>query len=331
MEIDDNASALKKIRFGMLEPELQKEVLELAGEMGYEVTLSASSNLHFLLRIYEAEKVKEKRGRQALKRAEEMILRLSSLHHASTQGDIQRSGGSGARRARIPLTAIEGGLSVSSRIRRLFESIGITDDKTMEQAVGLLGERKIEERVEYVHRTSLGDDVVKKVFGAHPQVILIPRDEDFLKALTEMEKKKQTIDGWAAAAGKAPPPWADYRQTPGVLLAPYQDILRQLSVKEAAAPKSQAPPGAEGKRIKFTDKPMRPSDFIKVMEELGFSYVREATHGPLYKNENTGDTVVVARGHKSQKELNESTIKRMLAEAHVELDQFELKRRMLKL
>lgn len=224
IEPGDHAGILKKIRLGMLEPELQREITELAAEMGYEATITASSNLHFLHKIYQAEKVKGKRSARALQKAEDMILRLSSLHHAVTQREEQRR--KEEKRKRIPLSVIEGGLSAGKRTRSLLASIGVEDESVASRAEELLGEKGVAGRVELVQSTTLGEGLTRKFFSTHPEIIMIPGDGQFSSELEAMEGKKEMIDAWSRTTGRRPPLWADYGMTPGILLDSYEDIRR---------------------------------------------------------------------------------------------------------
>ncbi|MCI0504203.1 hypothetical protein L0Y65_05865 [Candidatus Micrarchaeota archaeon] len=324
MEPGDYAPALKKIKVGALEPELQREICELAAELGYEATITASSSLHFLIRLYRAEKAKDRAGADRLKKAEDMILRLSSLHFAITQREEQRR--KEERKKKMPLTLIEGGLRVSDRTRKLLNSIGIESEGVIIRAEELFGERKVGERVVLTLSTTLGEEVVRKVFAAYPETILIPKEDAFLSELDAMENKKAMLDGWAQSNGRPLPAWADYNQTPGILLDTYADIARQLDIE---LPPEVRPTQPE-KEVKYRGKPMHPDDFMKVVKTLGFAEVRHATHGTLLRDDR-GNVMSVAKSHRSQAELNSPTIKKKLVEAGVDLDQFEEKRRQLKL
>jgi len=323
MEPGDYAPILKKIRVSMLEPQLQREITELVAEMGYETTITASSNLHFLFKIYQAEKAKEKRSVKALKKAEDMILRLSSLHYSITQREEQRR--KEERKKRIPLTLIEGGLSVSKRTRELLKSIGIEDEDVIIKAEGLFGEKKVGERVDLVLSTTLGGELVKNIFAQYPETILIPREDDFISELDAMENKKSVLDGWANSGDAPLPSWADYNQTPGILIDTYEDITRQLKIPIPA----RAPEKIE-KEIIYHGKPMHPDDFMKVVRAMGFAELRDATHGTLLRD-GSGNIMCVAKAHRKQMELNASTIKKKLRESGVDLGEFEKKRRELRL
>jgi hypothetical protein len=323
MDPGDMAANLKKIRLDMLEPELQREITELAAEMGYETAVASSSNLHFLYRMYRAEKAKGERSAQALKKAEDMILRLSSLHHAITRREEQRR--KNEVRRKIPLTLIEGGLSVGKKTRELLNSIGIDDESVIIKAEGLFGEKKIGERVELVLSTTLGEELVKKVFAAYPETMLMPNDDDFISELDAMESKKAILDGWARSREMPLPVWADYSLTPGILIDTYEDITRQLEITVPAAA-----PGKIGKEITYRGKPMDPDDFMKVVRSMGFEEVRQANHGTLLKD-GIGNIMCVQKAHRKQMELNPSTIKKKLQESGVDLDEFERKRRELRL
>lgn len=328
MELRDTEALLKRMKLRQLEPALQREILEFAEQMGYETTITASSNLHFLLKLYKAEMAKEKKSRKALKKAEELILRLSSLHY-----DIIRREGERRKeelKRKIPFTGIRGGAPISEKTRRALESIGITDEAVMEQAVELFGDAKIDERVGLVNSTNLGDKVIKKVFGTHPETILIPNDGDFVSELDAMEIKKAIIDDWSEARGLPPPPWADYLQTPGILLDSYHDISRLLGLKVSEEKDAMPEESEEKRKVNYTGKPMVPADFIKVVIELGFEVTRESKHGILLRNA-SGVVMCVQKAHRKQEELNPSTIKKKLREAKIDLDEFERTRRDLHL
>jgi hypothetical protein len=323
MEPEDVGANLKKIRLEMLEPDLQREITELAAEMGYEATIASSSSLHFLYKIYQTEKARGERSAKALKKAEDMILRLSSLHHAITQREEQRR--KEGRKMKIPLTLIEGGLSVSKKTRELLNSIGIEDENAIIKAEELFGEKKIEERVGLVQSTTLGKELVKKAFAAYPETILIPNEDDFISELDAMENKKAILDGWAKSGERPLPAWADYNQTPGILIDTYEDITRQLEI-----PMPAAAPLKIGKEITYRGRPMDPDDFMKVVKAMGFVEVREANHGTLLRDAKS-NIMCVQKAHRKQMELNPSTIKKKLQESSVDLDEFERTRRELRL
>jgi len=316
---DKEESALRRMRFGLLEPEIQKEVLELASELGWESAVTAQSDLHFLFRIYQSGRARGDAGHKALERAEDMIMRLSGLHHAIAQKEAARR--TTERKRRIPLTLVEGGLAVSDKTRKLLASIGIEDESTITRAVGMFGEEKTAERAGLVLAMDVGIETLRGIFRAHPETILFPKDDDFVSELDAIEKKRDVIDGWAFSNGKDAPAWADYRKTPGILLDTFQDIIRQLEIE---LPPER--PAREEKAVKFISKPMHPDDFIKVVRGLGFEKMRDASHGTLMRD-GAGNIMCVAKSHRSQSELNGSTIKKKLVEAGVDIGQFERKRR----
>lgn len=323
MEPGEFESALKRIRVGMLEPAMQREVAELAADLGYEATITSSSNLHFLLRLYRAEKAKDEASARRLKKAEDMILRLSSLHHAIIRQEEQRR--TVERKKKIPLTLIEGGLSAGRKTRELLNSIGIEDENVIARAEGLFGEKGVGERVDLVKSTTLGEELVKKVFGAYPETILLPKDDDLISELEAMEGKVEMVEGWARNVGRPLPAWADYHQTPGILLDTYEDIVRQLEI-----PLPVPAPAKAEREIEYHGKPMDPGDFMKVVKAMGFAEMREATHGTLLRD-GKGNIMCVQKAHRKQMMLNPSTIKKKLRESEVDLDEFERKRRELRL
>ncbi len=251
LDIESIGPKLKGIKLSQLQPELIDAVLELAGEHGYEVTITSSSNLEFLFKIYQAEKAKEKGKRRSLEKAENIILTIAgvfSLHHDTVIAE--QKGKREERKRRAHYDAMGEDMRLSRRMRELFESIGIDNEKEMQRSVALLGEEKIEERVGLARASRLGDALVRGVFGENPELIRIVRDEEFGAALSAMEGKKDFIDAWKEANRKLPL-WADYSVSPSVLLADYKVLHDGLG--EAAVP-----PGGNASRGEKT-VPGRPS------------------------------------------------------------------------
>lgn len=317
MELEEYAPLLKRMKLGMLEPELQREILGLATEMGYESTISSSSDLYFMYRIYKAGRMKEKRSAKALKRAEDMILRLSSLHQAALQQPRERR----EKKERPPLTLLEGGIMAGKTTRQLLNSIGIDDERVISQAEERFGEKKVGERVELVNMTSLGDELVRAVFHAHPKTILIPKDGDFIAELEAMECKRSILDARKEARGGSLPPDVDYTVRPGVLLSSFQTIARLLDIRTIPVRETNV-------EAEYHGKPMEPDDFMKVVRRMGFDVVREAKHGTILSND-SGGVMSVQRAHRKQMTLNTSTIKIKLVEAGINLNEFESKRQEL--
>jgi len=325
MEMGDKENDLRKLKLEQLEPALRREILEFAATMGYEATITSSSSMHFVFELYQAERAKEKKSRESLEKAEDLILRLSSLHHDIIKREDERRRDERKKKLPPSLPSRGGPLPVSKKTRDLLGSIGIEDEGVIEQAVGLFGDAKVEERVELAKASNLGEELLKKVFGAHPETILIPKEDDFASELDSMEIKRAIIDDWAEAREILPPPWADYERTPGILLDTYHDISRLLALE---VPEEVEEPAESG--IRYMGKPMDPDDFLKVALAMGFEIAREAKHGTLLKNAD-GDIMCVQKGHRKQQELNASTIKKKLNEARVDLDRFEEKRREMRL
>lgn len=231
LDIDEIRPKLRRIKLAHLAPELLESVLELAGESGYEVTVTASSNLEFLFSIYQAEKAKRKKETRRLKKAEKLILRLAGfqmLQHEVRQEQRRREE---ERKPLITRAMVEGELRIGRRMRELFKSIGITNERDMQETVGLLGEKKAEERIELVGKTSLGESLIKELFGKNPGMLRVPREDAFLKELHGLEVKKTLIDDWKEASGMQPPLWLDYKKAPEALLLEYEQICKELGME----------------------------------------------------------------------------------------------------
>lgn len=317
-------SLLKRMKMRQLEPELIREVVAFARESGYETAISSGSSLGFLLRIYQSEKVKEERGEKALRKAADLIMRLSFLQQEIMRREHARR--KEERKKRIPHMESELELPLGRKTREMLSSIGIDDEKFAQRAVSTIGEEELAERVELVHLTTLGGELTKKVFGEFPETLLIMPIQEFVSELDAMESKKEVIDSWAKANERIPGHWANYNSTPGILLDSYEDIERLLKLQLPESP----PKSGKREEIKYRGKPMDPEDFIRVVGSLGFSPMRQTKHGTLMKSEG-GGIMCVQKGHRKQEELNPSTIKKKLTEAGVDLDEFERKRRELNL
>lgn len=255
-----NLDSVKSIMLRDLDPELQQEIHKFVSDIGYEVTITGSTRLGFLVEIYE------KSDRENLKKAENMILKLASVQNAIKEREERRRSERREKSGVFRIGMLEGGVSASKKTRELLGSIGITDEGIMERAEALLGPGKIEERVEDIWITSLGKDVVKKIFGEYPEIILIPDENNFISELEAMETKKEMIDEWAKTT--ALPAWVDYNQTPGILLDSYQEISRQLGIP---VPEEKI----KEKEEKYVSRPMKKAEMVKVLAQLGFELKRK--------------------------------------------------------
>ncbi|MFH1222078.1 MAG: hypothetical protein V1492_03265 [Candidatus Micrarchaeota archaeon] len=320
----DIPKLLRKTRVGELEPRLQDEIVQLASDMGYERTVVANSNLSFLFDIYQAEKVKKNRSAARLKKAEKMIMKLAELKQEQLRSPPKEKPAEEKR----PLARFaQAQITLSERIRKVFNSIGIKDEVFMEKAVGVLGEKKIEERAEMVLASKLDEELVKAVFTFNPYMLLEFRDEKFAIAIESFETKKEIID-----MGQKPLPSAvNYHLSPMSILTDYFVIQHLLDLRIPKAEKPAAKKEKREREYKYGSRPMDPGDFTRVIKSLGFEFVRETTHGGLYKNERSGGIMCVQRGHRAQYQLNGSTIKKKLAEARVNLNEFEEHRQRLHL
>lgn len=324
MEFEPKASLIRKVRLGQLEPELQKELLEFASEIGYESTVKTSGRLDFLWKFYQAEKVKERRSKKMLKKAENLILRLESLRHEAQSRELERQEREkGKERWRVPSAAVAVPITVSERMRKIFESIGIEDEKTMAAAIELLGEPRVETRVELIHASEVGGELAKKVFSSVPERLLVADDDQFLADLSAAESKKEIIDSWGRERG-LPLSEAAYQKEPSLLFEEYHEIARLLELK---TPESLPTPAEEGP--KYRGKPMEPDDFGKVVMALGFSFVRKARHGDMLRDDR-GNIIMIGKPHQGGL-LGAFAIKKKLEEAGVDLKEFEEKRMEMRL
>jgi predicted RNA binding protein YcfA (HicA-like mRNA interferase family) len=327
MELDLQEPLLKRIKIGELAPELRHEVLQLAIEMGHEATITASSRADVLLKLYRTEKAKEKKSQKRLKKAEELILAVSSLQFDRSQQAVAREEEKKKGKARIPGGAIDAMFPVNTAMKRLFESIGITDEKAMISVLEALGDEKTKERIELVKMMQLEEGLVKRIMPLKWAVLQEPNDGAFLQTLERVEVKKEMIDAWAKANSRVPPEEANYNKNPGVLWEDFHTISRMLDIKPREEPWIKPPETSKRAEMQYRGKPMDPEDFIKVVQQLGFSVIRETKHGTMVgRGENI---TIVAKAHKKQMMLNTSTIKKMLTDASVKLNEFETARREL--
>jgi hypothetical protein len=269
LDIESVGPQLKRIKIAQLEPELLAGVLEIAEEHGYEVTITASSDLGFLYQIYKAENARRKKDLKRLKKAQDMIMRLAgaySLHHATAR---QEAKSREERRGGFRGASMEYDMEVSKRMRELFNSIGINDEREMERAVSLLGEGKIEERVSEIMRSRLWPEPARSVFGENPETIRMPKDDDFTGELCAMEDKKDILDAWKDATGNQLPVWADYDESPSVLLVEYTVICKVLGIASAEGARMEEDAASE------RAGPLDRKGLEKTLGELGFRMERE--------------------------------------------------------
>lgn len=312
MEIDGSESILKKLRLDQLEPSLRKEVLELALEMGQETTLVATSDLHFLFRVYQAEKAKDERSREMLRKAENLILKLSSLHHDIVRREEVRR----RQEQRGTLGKIEEfGVPVGERAKALMESIGIKDQKVMEGAVALFGEEMIVNRVELVHSSKVEPELMKSIFSQYGSIFLIPKESDFAHEIEMIEFRKDTIDNWVAVNKKNPPLWADYKVTAGILLDDLHDISRQLSI--AAQEEEKPAESIKPKSVRIP--PMKKRDLHLTLGELGYNFKRKEKE--LIFERSDGFILTISDPHNG--EYSPETIKKIINDMGIYPAEFE--------
>ncbi|MEW6722821.1 MAG: hypothetical protein AB1324_06165 [Candidatus Micrarchaeota archaeon] len=231
LDIEEVGPQLKRIKLAQLDPQLMDEVITLAGEHGYEVTITASSSAHFLFRLYQAEKKREKKSLKRLKRAEKLIMKLAGLYHLrhEAEGKAQKKARDDEKKEkRAGFAMMEAELRVGARMRGLFESVGIVDEKEMQEALMVLGEAKAEERVLAARNAPVGLALMKKVLAESPEVIRIPDEREFSGELEAMPLRRGIIDLWKGERRGELPVWADYEFSPNVLLADFGTIVAGL-------------------------------------------------------------------------------------------------------
>lgn len=320
----DIPKLLRKTRVGELEPRLQEEIVQLASNLGYERTIASNSNLSFLFDIYQAEKVKKNRGNAQLKKAEKMIMRLATLKHDSLKAQLQPEERT-RQEDRRPFGAIMTGLPImlSDRLKKIFTSIGITDERIMEKAVETIGEKKAEERVELILSSTLDEDTIKGIFRFHPLLIIELPEEKFVASIESMETKKDILDAWKKANGRTPP--LDYVLDPEVLLTDLS-MFSQLLGKKTEEPKVQKE--TEEKNVKYRAKPMDPRDLVKVLVKGLGCTVREGDHY-VVTYPKTGKTTAISKSHQAQTQISRPAMKNLFRQLGIDEDEFEKKRQEL--
>ncbi|MFH0737700.1 MAG: type II toxin-antitoxin system HicA family toxin [Candidatus Micrarchaeota archaeon] len=316
MDPTDNALILKRIRFGALGPSLQEEVLDLAGRLGYEATITASSSLYFLFKLYKAEGAKEKNDAKALKQAEDMILRLNSLHHAQIIRDQEQKRRSESGRFKVPRGLFEANAPVSEKARKALGSVGITKDVWVQRAAEALGEERIVERAELARSTRLGEAVVKGVFGSFPEAFITTKDADFIDELSAMETKKDIID---SAGPKSANVWVDYHATPGILLDDYHDIQRQLNIE--IPPEWRKKTENDQGLPKYIPRTLKKREMQAVLGKLGFALERKGKE-LVYKNQD-GRVLVTSDLHGAAREYGKATVRSIIGDIGITPNRFE--------
>lgn len=327
MDLAESAALLRKIRINQLEPDLRNEVLEFAGEMGYEGTVNASSRLHILLDIYNAEKAKEKKSKRMLRKAENLIMKLAGLHYAAAAMEARRAA---AQKKERPFgkAAETMELFISPRMKSLFESIGIRDERVMQKAVGLYGEHNVEGRIGLVQDSTLGRALVQKLFGMKPDIML-ENDAAFVLKLDVMEGSKSLIDKWCRLH-KVPIEKAVYQTMPQEIFrslrslgevyeivkleeARQREAAEKAAEREAAAriaargpEKRKAPVLTDEDRrkpVNYRPQTLRKQELDMVLNGFGFHYVTDEGGERKFRNAEGEDLIVSHRQHEYEKEL----------------------------
>ncbi|MEW6722819.1 MAG: type II toxin-antitoxin system HicA family toxin [Candidatus Micrarchaeota archaeon] len=315
MENDEGAARKPK-------QELAAEVAQLAGLLGYEGAASGRNALHLLYRFYQEEKAREESGAERLKKAEEMILRLSSLHYEEQRKEMERKRAGGTARFKWRGS---GGIPAGKKAKELLASIGITDEHAASFIAETIGEAKIEERVELVGASMLGGELVKKVFALKPELMLAPTDGAFLESIDAIERKKGIIDIWSDGREIAPAD-AIYNHLPDILFEDYHEISRLLELKP---PESHPSTEKEDDlKLKLSGRKISPDDFVKVLKRLGFQAAREDQPHRVYKHPD--GRVAVVQKYGAGEEFGPGLIKMKLRDFSIDPSEFERARQELK-
>ncbi|MFN7991058.1 MAG: type II toxin-antitoxin system HicA family toxin [Candidatus Micrarchaeia archaeon] len=320
MDVEEHEPILRRMRLGALEPGLRREVVDVAIELGHESAITSDTKLHFLLKIYLSEKAREKGREESLRKAEDLIMRLSSLHYEAHRQEMERRK---SQRKSAPVRWSGSEIPISGRTKELLESIGITDEKAMAGIVEVIGDEKVAERVGLVHISDLGADLTKKLFSAKPEMMLTARDDDFIMAIETLETKRSMID---SALPAAPPVEPLYHRIPEVMFEDYHDLATLLDLKP---PEQQPEPAVleEEKKQKLRVSPITPDDFIKVLRGFGFAMKSGGPHRVLTNDE--GMVAVVQSGHGSNKEFGPGLVRMKVRDIGLSIEDFEKKRKEL--
>jgi predicted RNA binding protein YcfA (HicA-like mRNA interferase family) len=304
------------ITVGSLEPALRKEVMDVASELGREGAVTEKTSLHFLLRLYQAEKAKEKGREEALRKAECLIPRISALIHEAHAKEMERKRAEGGKKpfhwgepAEMPL---------SSRAISLLESVGITDRRTMAHIVDLLGEGILEERVELIHSSHLGQTASKALFGHKPDLLVEGDEGGFARSLEDMEAKKQMVDNRYSELGMDGPVYINY---PEILVDSFHEVARIMEIRPS---QGEPAPAEDGKRRKLRVSPIGPDEFIKVLRAMGFEIKSNGPHRVLSHED--GRVSVVQSAHGPNKEFGAGLIRMKLRESGITVEDFQKKR-----
>jgi hypothetical protein len=190
MVLERERTLLKRMKVRELEPALRDEVLELAKEMDYERTIKASSNLHFLYVLYQSEKKKRRKSREALKKAENLIMTIATLQHTERAILSEKKGKKKKRRMKRSTTDTQ--IVVSPKLLKAFRSIGIRDEAVVVRTVELLGEVEAKDRIDEI-LDKLGSKAAKKTYGANPKLLQEPNRRRFSENLDKFTAQQGTI------------------------------------------------------------------------------------------------------------------------------------------
>src|SRR4030095_9640423 len=275
---------LHKFKVGQLQPKIQQEVFELTASLGHESTITSESCVDSLFRLFQSEEAKK--DRKKLKKAEQLILAIS----AALNWEVQQREMDRKKSGTMPKVWTGTGISVSKRTKELCESVGIYDEKAMEDIVGTIGDAKVEHRVEIVLSSVLGEFLEKRLIGERPQIMLAHDDEQFSLAIETLEIKKHLVDDWCKSKGLEPD-HATYNYIPEMLFEDYKEIGRLLELK----PPETEPLSESESRRKLVVNRIHPDDFIKVLKKLGFELKSSGPHRVLSHQD--GRVSVVQSAH----------------------------------
>lgn len=275
MDLEDVRTLLKKTRVRELDSTLRKEVFELALELGNETTITTKSNLHFVFELYQKERVKDKKSRKMLKKAERIIATLAALNHVHHQKKEQGTKEETTIAMPRQFSGSMPDMRFSRRIVELFESVGITDRREMERIVSSIGEREVENRIEAIQISRIDREVVKALFGKHTELLCIPVETAFFETIESIEKKGEFID--AHRGSVVIPERIDYKKFPDVLLRDMGELVRDLNMdttNKVTVTEATVERAEEQKRPKYVARTMRTSEMITVLAALGYELDR---------------------------------------------------------
>ncbi len=305
---------LEGLKVSKLTSSLLDELLDLSEDVGYDKTIYYSGDLGFILDIYEL--TKKSKDQRLLKKAENMILSLSSLTH--DKGGKKRRKRSKETAKSFKSISFDSesdmlGIPLNQKIVDVFHSIGIENKAMMRIAVGLLGENKIKDYSEYLLSSELGENLVKAYMKVNPEAILQPSEDLFLLDITTLEKKKQIFDFYKENLDL--PDKLEYEKNPQILQLDLKEIIEALNIEQESEGESTL---HEGKTPKSEQIPtLKTKEFIRIMKDFGFKEERRVKHGTFYYNAQQDARVMIQNPHRGQQYMETGIIREKLRQAGI--------------